>query len=472
MKSNNFLKAIVCALGAAALGAFLPTPAAAGPVCVDPERGIGGTGAVAQGAVGGTGAVAGAIGGTGAIAGSIGGTGAPQGAIGGTGAVAGAIGGTGSKTNGGIGGTGDLAKGIGGTGIVGTITGFASVCVNGLEVHYDVATPVTANGMASAADRLAVGQVVAIEAGPSARGLEARRISVLHAVAGPVTEVRAGEGVIRVMGQKVRLGSDTRIAGQAIASLRAGDTVQVSGLRNRQGEIEASRVQAVAELAEHSVIGPLQRGGRDDLAVDDTLIHGVGSGLRDGTEALVRGRWTGERMDGTAIQGDPARSAIGAADRVVIEGLVRSESGELRVGEFPLSLSSDTRYAGGNDLRTDQRVRISGRLDRDGRVRVDRVEVERREASTSRRGGEDARGSGSSGDDARGEDRDRSGRGGGDRSDRDARDERGSGGDRGERPERAERPERPEKPERPERPERPEKPEKPERPERPSSGKQ
>src|SRR2546422_4023925 len=49
----------------------------------------------------------------------------------------------------GIGGTGigkDGSGGIGGTGIVGVITGFASICVNGVEVHYDASPPVSADG--------------------------------------------------------------------------------------------------------------------------------------------------------------------------------------------------------------------------------------------------------------------------------------------------------------------------------------
>ena len=35
---------------------------------------------------------------------------------------------------------------MGGTGIIGTITGFASVCVNGLEVEFEDDTPVEIDG--------------------------------------------------------------------------------------------------------------------------------------------------------------------------------------------------------------------------------------------------------------------------------------------------------------------------------------
>ncbi len=53
---------------------------------------------------------------------------------------------------------------VGGTGIIGTITGFASICVNGVEVHYDNNTLVTVDGRLSFVRELAVGQVVVTRA--------------------------------------------------------------------------------------------------------------------------------------------------------------------------------------------------------------------------------------------------------------------------------------------------------------------
>ena len=111
------------------------------------------------------------VGGTGSPAArnGVGGTGAPaRGGVGGTGAPAqtaktpGGIGGTGVPVaeDGGVGGTG--APVADGTGIVGTITGFASICVNGLEVFYDENTPTNANGEPLGTGGLAIGQVVAI----------------------------------------------------------------------------------------------------------------------------------------------------------------------------------------------------------------------------------------------------------------------------------------------------------------------
>jgi len=163
------------------LGLAAPAALAAAPVCVEANPN-GGAGTPLDGGVGGTG--------RGLDIGGIGGTGralqtparegastvlgrrasdaagqtpaatepaAPtrlsrlDGGVGGTGQAAyGGVGGTGDAAYGGVGGTGAPGSegGIGGTGIVGTITGFASVCVSGVEVHYDEAVPLAENGVA------------------------------------------------------------------------------------------------------------------------------------------------------------------------------------------------------------------------------------------------------------------------------------------------------------------------------------
>ncbi len=208
------------------------TGSLAGPVCVDPDGGIGGTGAAARSqGVGGTGSRQDGQGG-------IGGTGAPardQGGIGGTGGRAGGSAGQAADGQGGIGGTGSVAEGMGGTGlpadatrvgIVGTITGFASVCVNGMEVHYQPQTPVTENGTPASPAALAVGQVVAIEAVKGPGGWNARAVAIVNALEGPVTGPPGPDGAFKVMGHPVKLARGGKLA---VGPLQVGMPVKVSG---------------------------------------------------------------------------------------------------------------------------------------------------------------------------------------------------------------------------------------------------
>lgn len=159
----------------------------------------------------------------------------------------------GALDSGGIGGTGILARdgGIGGTGIVGTVTGFGSICVNGLEVHYDGAVPVTWNGLPADASQLAVGQVIAAEVVSTPKGLEARSVAILAAVAGPVSQREATS--LTVLGERVRHSSRTLVVGEngqamPFFALKPGDAVIVSGLRRPDGSIVASRIERAARL--------------------------------------------------------------------------------------------------------------------------------------------------------------------------------------------------------------------------------
>ena len=145
-----------------------------------------------------------------------------------------------TQRDGGIGGTGvpfDLQSRS--TGVVGMITGFASICVNGLEIHYDESTPVTQNGRPIRLKDMAVGQVVAVQAVPTEKGLVTQQITVLNAVEGraqtPVERVNANQ-TLMVHDQKVLITDKTmgNALGQAI---RQGEPLAVSGYRNASGVI-------------------------------------------------------------------------------------------------------------------------------------------------------------------------------------------------------------------------------------------
>lgn len=362
------------------LGLGLANVLQAAPACV--SQNDAGTSEVpviqAPGGIGGTGAAPGGMGGTGIDTdnGGIGGTGAPlkksPGGIGGTGAVAGGVGGTGISNDNG---------GIGGTGIVGTITGFASICVNGVEVHFNKNVPVSENGIASSSARLAVGQVVAVEAFNSRRGLEAGRISILHAYEGPLTALPRDSMPMRVMGQPVRLANGAQVA----AGLRPGDPVRVSGLRDARGEVVASRIDRAPGLKEASAIGPVDRSG---------YLQGLKLSNHPGPaqEMLVRGHWSGRELDVNQSRPDPSLPFIGRAHNAVIEGLVQGrQDRHLVVGGINVTLAHDTVFVGvqASELALDRRVRINGVFTGAREVQATRIELprDRSNSPTSNRHG-------------------------------------------------------------------------------------
>ncbi|MDT4806440.1 hypothetical protein FQZ97_392740 [compost metagenome] len=389
----NTATRLLCAFAFICGPLLLTSPAlSAAPVCLEPG-GMGGTGAVATGGIGGTGAPV--------DDGGIGGTGAPA-------------------NEGGIGGTGAPADegGIGGTGIVGTITGFGSICVNGVEVHFDSKASLSENGEPASSNQLAIGQVVAVEARKSPRGLEARSIAILHAYEGPITDVATGAAPMRVMGQPVRVGAGARVA----EGLRIGEPVRVSGLRNALGEVVASRIDRAPKLAQVSAIGAVERPG-------DLQGLALSKPLAPSGEVLVRGTWNGRQLNVIQTRSDPGIPFAGRVHNALVEGLVRGQKGNrIEFGGFTAHVDSGTAYLGGQaaDLVVDQRIRVSGVFDKGREIRAARIEFSRERPTPSVREGSGHQGS--SKEDA--EQHDSSGSGSG-------RDESGSGRDGNESRERS-----------------------------------
>ncbi|MDO8958577.1 MAG: DUF5666 domain-containing protein [Rhodocyclaceae bacterium] len=286
----------------------------------------------------------------------------------------GGIGGTGRAVSrsGGIGGTGRAndtagAGGIGGTGIVGTITGFASICVNGLEVHYDADVPVSENSRPANTRGLAIGQIVAVEAGQSARGLEARRIAVLHALEGPVTRSIDQHDQFEVMGVAVVPGHE-RARDQA-RSLKTGDWVQVDGHLVSSNSVLASRVARIEATSEASVSGradPIRQ-----------RIGGVAVDRAASGELTVRGIWDGQKLVIRASHPAPGTAWTQRPTQVVIETRVQQRAGNaIRTGRADVDAAlANQRELGGDDrLSAGTLIRVTARLDDSGKLHPLRIE--------------------------------------------------------------------------------------------------
>ncbi|WP_297325867.1 DUF5666 domain-containing protein [Nitrosomonas sp.] len=321
------------------------------------------------------------IGGTG-IYGSKTGVTVSDSGIGGTGIYDGGVGGTGNQESG-IGGTGSVASdsGIGGTGIVGTITGFASICVNGVEIHYDDNTPISVDGRPSTVRDLALGQVVAVRTIGTGHEFTARNIAVVHAAVGPISSLNSETREVHVLGQTIQIGQSRDQ--DHFSSLRAGDWVQVSGHRLAGGTIVASRIESIQPLAEAKIVGHVTQVDAGGFEVNGARIeHGVQSlptDLAQGMEVRVTGHWDGAHLQALHIQAEPTRQSIGNVEHMVIEGYVHAlNDKEVNLSSRAITLDSNVQMAAGHargDLRQDQRIQISGRLGADQRIIAEHIEL-------------------------------------------------------------------------------------------------
>ena len=287
------------------------------------DNGMGGTGIVAESGLGGTGVT-------------------NDNGLGGTGMTAdGGMGGTGIKPStgtehGGFGGTGDavttslLPKDTqGGVAIIGVVTGFASICVNGEEVFYDKSTPLYDNGIAARLSSLATGKMVMVKADRVDGQLRARSIGLFDAVAGPVERIDTKLNQMQVMGQTIRLNPNIK---QELKGLSLNTSVRVSGHRLDNGEIVATRVDISETDGVASTIGLVTSVDHNSMVVNGTRVQIVNTNITNknvfdkiivGNEVRVSGAWDGRTMKVDRVESQPISNGINRADTAIVEGFIR-----------------------------------------------------------------------------------------------------------------------------------------------------
>ncbi|HQT25011.1 MAG TPA: DUF5666 domain-containing protein [Burkholderiales bacterium] len=285
----------------------------------------------------------------------------------------GGIGGTGLK-EGGIGGTGHSGEGgIGGTGVVGVITGFGSVCVNGLEVQYHAATRVEVNSEPASLKDLSVGQVVVMAAKGAPGKLSTDLISVVNVVAGRITSQDASG--IQILGQTVISTPQTLLAGKPAI----GDFVRVSGFRLSSGEIVASRIDVPSASAESSVSGPITAMEGDMIEIYGLKITGVDPrNLSVGKNVIVSGNWNGQSMTASKIVPDPFSYLATRMQRLNLQGFIdrRLAPNKFSLSGIEVEIPASASVAKGNlgDVEKNEFIQVSGKLMPDHRLEAERIE--------------------------------------------------------------------------------------------------
>lgn len=138
----------------------------------------------------------------------------------------------------GFGGTGKLAKnsGIGGTGIIGTITKFGSIWVNGIEVEYNKNVKITSN--LSKQKTLQLGQQVIVETYENKKMAWTDRIRIFYPIAGQITSVKSHH--IRVDNHIIFVNNQTKIAPSL--KIKEGVMVAISGYPDQNNQWIATRI--------------------------------------------------------------------------------------------------------------------------------------------------------------------------------------------------------------------------------------
>lgn len=217
-------------------------------------------------------------------------------------------------------------SGIGGTGIVGIISGFGSICVDGVEIHFKENTTITEDGVPTDSNRLALGQTVSILAHTVSDNYYANEIRLLNEVKGQVHAIDTEHHVFEVLGQTVHLPTNL------LEKITTGDYVIVSGNRLNDGSIDAIRVEKSDQFIEKlSVIGPVEKEvasgqlyiGKQRIDVADNHLPP----LQTGDEVRVQGVLNDNVLHVEAIEHNPRWSFSSRVDQLFIQGHVREDHG-------------------------------------------------------------------------------------------------------------------------------------------------
>ena len=281
--------------------------------------------------------------------------------------------------------------------VVGPITGFGSIVVNGVHYAVDHAM-VEVDGDAGTVADLELGQVVSIVGERDASGTTgtAATVHFLTNVRGPITAIDATTSELVVLGQKIVVAPSTVLdlgaRPAAFSSFMVGDLIAVSGFVSAHGTIDATRIESVASGAGLLALGVVS--GLDSAALSfnlgglvvdysqAVLIEGFASGgPANGDQVIVKG--TSLAPSGALV----AREVRHVVDdgtqpgrETEIEGLITRfvSALDFDVAGKPVTTTASTTYQGGGAgaLLLNVRVEVAGTADASGTIVARSIEID------------------------------------------------------------------------------------------------
>ncbi len=259
--------------------------------------------------------------------------------------------------NGGV----DLA-GIGGSGFIssGTVTGFGSVFVNGVEYETDQST-FNIEGVDGSQQDLRIGMVVQLTGNVNADGITGTATSIRYSnelqgpVADDIQDLSPTEKSFTIMGQTVIITqADTAYEGVDFGSIVQGNVVEVSGFYDQNGDLQASYVKLKSSTfdgsSEVEVKGLISNLSSNlftiqGITVDTTSVsvfEGFSNGLQEGLLVDVKGTFdvAANRLRATQIEAED--DLFDDADEVEIEGYITSytDNNHFEVNGIPVDASN------------------------------------------------------------------------------------------------------------------------------------
>jgi len=293
---------------------------------------------------------------------------------------------------GGIEGTGRVATS---STTVGTITGFGSVFVNGVEYETDTANVDTDDNENATEDDLEIGMIVTIQGSVNADSVTGDAVSIRYSedIKGYVQAIDVNAGTLIIMGQEVTTDELTVYDDVTLETLLVGDFVEVSGLTSSSGVLLATRIEkeTVTENPVIKIKGAISNldtlnasfslgylsvdysSAEIDLGDDDET-------LTDGVVVKVKGSQTGVGMPliATEVEIKGKEYEVDEGDSLELDGIIENfvSATNFTVNGQSVTTNVATEYEHGNSsfLVLGERVKVEGALNREGQLVADEIE--------------------------------------------------------------------------------------------------
>jgi hypothetical protein len=320
--------------------------------------------------------------------------------------------GCGGAGGGGIASSIGNSGGIGGTGITstGTIDGFGSIFVNGVEFATDNSA-VSLDGVSSSQDKLRLGMVVTVHGTVNEDGKTGTADQVVFdsEVQGPVSAIVLGQDgdslLLTVLGVEViaeRTG--TVFDGVSFDTLAVGDLVEVSGFVENGLQLRATRIEKQSDFVpgasevelKGTVSGLTSTTFNLDAVVVDFSsadLSGVpGGSLTEGMQVQVHGTLANNTIVADRVeQQDDVPNGLDDGDEVSVQGAIGNlvDQGHFAVNGVAVDATSATLEPAGLALADGVIVEVEGTWNgstlvaQEVKARRGRVELEAKVASVN-----------------------------------------------------------------------------------------
>lgn len=278
----------------------------------------------------------------------------------------------------------------------GTINGFGSIIVNGVEYETDDAT-FDIRDSSGDQSALRVGQQVTISWDSLDNGAtrRARTVTYDRTLEGPIQSIDPVNGTLVVLGQVVIVDGatsfDDEILPRDLTGLAEDDVVEVSGLIDANGNVRATRIDFAENFDDFEVRGVVT--GLDTLT-STFVINGLTVDyldvlpltLEDGLYVEVEGdSFDGSTLIATKVEiEDGGISGADDGDDGEVEGYVSDfvSATSFRVAGVPVTTNGQTDFEDGvaGDLANNVKVEVEGEVNANGVLVARKLEFKSRDS--------------------------------------------------------------------------------------------